>query len=364
MPIVLHCMMVAILMVFSALSGMVYALKGIVVVEVVWLLSWAAYDLPFLRAIMPKGRPESAQEHRVEADPGCKRSVSVPTLQALLQAEIGECGAREAVGKKTPGKHDDLISQADTLQLPVRSPAGSSPLGVPGWKPRHAGDGNRGYADILNDDFEFYTSLACSHPHLLVQELSRHNFAEQVAMKVPDDMRNTLKRVVQVAMDAPGRCAFAVSSKFAFSQLRTTMKVDYRTADKDTSGAWDRGYMSTRLKDVSVHEAAFEEAVHQWSKPARPNVWPAGHEAEGVSKDGFTSLISPEGDCLKSAVFIMGLPSAPLRWDNVGTLHSVAMLLSWALRSSQSAVVMRSIVGTVHVIVPEGNGIKALKCET
>merc|ERR1712046_84296 len=79
-------------------------------------------------------------------------------------------------------------------------------------------------------------------------------------------------------------------------------------------------------------------------------------------KDGFT-IIGTSGKRKVAAARILGLPPAPFRWDGVGTRHTAALALAWALRGTTSCVAVRSESGKVHVMVSSLTKVEILRCQ-
>lgn len=117
----------------------------------------------------------------------------------------------------------------------------------------------------------------------------------------------------------------------------------------DRSSVFPDGYLTQRLEDVHVSSKAFESIMREFSAHSDNDRWGAGHEADGLPKDGFV-LLDSEGHCLKGAARLAGLPTPPYRWDNVGTRHLAGLAACFAFRVEPSIVIVRSDSGKVHAL--------------
>uniref|UniRef100_A0A7S4PWQ4 DAC domain-containing protein n=1 Tax=Alexandrium monilatum TaxID=311494 RepID=A0A7S4PWQ4_9DINO len=184
--------------------------------------------------------------------------------------------------------------------------------------------------------------------------------AVRIAEEAPPGIGQTLVLAVEhLLRHAQGGCAIAIASKRAFFHLKVEGLVDYQVADRDEH--WQKGYMSTRIGGINLRTRSFEDSVRDFSAHSEGDRWPLGHEAAGLPKDGFLALVDPRGRCLKGAVRLIGLPTPPLRWDNVGTRHLAALGLCWALWDFPAAVVVRSDAGLLHVLLPQAVGVRIIR---
>merc|ERR1711972_351223 len=111
---------------------------------------------------------------------------------------------------------------------------------------------------------------------------------------------------------------------------------------------------------MRVTDQAFLDAVRDFSAHTETDKWESGHEAAGLSKDGYI-LMGLQGDCLMCAVRLAGMPTPPFSWEGVGTRHLAAMAACWCLRNYPALVMVRSDSGSVHTLLHLGGMIIALK---
>merc|ERR1711972_513556 len=101
---------------------------------------------------------------------------------------------------------------------------------------------------------------------------------------------------------------------------------------------------------MRVTDQAFLDAVRDFSAHTETDKWESGHEAAGLSKDGYI-LMGLQGDCLMCAVRLAGMPTPPFSWEGVGTRHLAAMAACWCLRTFPAIVMVRSDSGSIHALL-------------
>jgi len=172
------------------------------------------------------------------------------------------------------------------------------------------------------------------------------------------DFSETVQALVKVVLQCEGGCGFVVASHAALTSIGR-QKVDFQVTDK--SALYKDGYMTERLQGVHVSDETFLQAISAFSAHSDTDQWPHGHEASGLPKDGYT-LLNLRGFRLKCAARICGLPLPPYSWEGVGTRHTTALAVCWALRLFPAIVIVRSDRGTVHGLYFMKGSIVALEC--
>jgi hypothetical protein len=174
--------------------------------------------------------------------------------------------------------------------------------------------------------------------------------------------RSTVESLLRIVLQCKGGGGFAVCTGRALVGLQRDFQVDFQVVDRSSS--YPRGYMTEVLGSHHVATDTFGMLVgdfldHSLQENDR---WPPGHEAAGLPKDGFT-ILGIDGYRKIAAAKIVGLPVAPFKWDGVGSRHTMALALAWALRFGTSLVVVRSESGKVHALLPSETHVLALRCE-
>jgi len=207
---------------------------------------------------------------------------------------------------------------------------------------------------------------------LMVIKISQSSVPQHL-LKVMKDMHlqekerpffnDTVMAVWAMIVQLHGGCGFLVALQRDFISVRNR-KVDFQVVDR--SPHYPKGYMTERLRDVHVTSAEFLEAIQELTLHTEDDRWPRGHVAEGLPKDGFTLLDAVSGYRLKSAARMVGLPTPPFIWDNVGTRHLAALAACWAFRSGPSIVMVRSDSGKIHILTSQEakNNIIAFQVDT
>lgn len=170
--------------------------------------------------------------------------------------------------------------------------------------------------------------------------------------------RKTVRAAIDSILHCDGGCGIVISLRSAFVAIQR-QRVDFQVTDRCPK--FPQGYMTERLTDVRVEDQAFAKAMEEFSTPTAKDRWPDDHPAAGLPKDGFT-LLSHRGLRLKCAVKLVGLPPSPYVWDGVGTRHTTALGVMWALRVYPAVVLVRSDGGDVHGLFFNNGHVVALHC--
>lgn len=170
--------------------------------------------------------------------------------------------------------------------------------------------------------------------------------------------RRTVTELVKITSDLDGGCGFVVSPLAALMAIQRD-RVDFQVTDKRND--FPKGYMTQRLEDVDVADPLFHEAIRDFSAHSHNDRWPDDHEAHGLPKDGYM-LLTHRGNRVKCAAKIVGLPTSPYRWDGVGTRHTTALGLCWALRFFPAVILVKSDGGQVHGLHFNQGKVIALEC--
>lgn len=170
----------------------------------------------------------------------------------------------------------------------------------------------------------------------------------------------TVLSIWSVIISVDGGCGFVVAPNEVFLSA-ANRRIDFQVVDR--SPKFPKGYMTQRLRNVRTDSDQFLEAMREFTQHSENDRWPEGHEASNLPKDGFTLVDGNSGRRLKCASRIVGLPTPPYQWDNVGTRHAAALAACWAFRSGPCVVMVRSDGGHIHVLhaFDEKHGIVAWK---
>lgn len=199
------------------------------------------------------------------------------------------------------------------------------------------------------DDTCTIRSAARQFKELEIVNVSSAEFVKRTTEAVDDRIQAVVSAVAELALSAKGGCAYVVAESDALCALKSE-GIDFSAVDKNDK--WPDGYMTHRLQQIHVSHPAFREAVQEFSEHTSNDRWPIDHEACNLPKDGFTALVDSNGYRLRCAVRLLGLPVAAYRWDRVGTRHQAALQIAYRLRTTPSAVIVRSDSNTVHSLVP------------
>lgn len=168
--------------------------------------------------------------------------------------------------------------------------------------------------------------------------------------------RSSVTSAVQVLLSCDGGCGFVISPLGALTAIQRK-RVDFQVTDKRFD--FPKGYMTERLRDVHVDDPAFAKAMQEFSSHSATDRWPADHEAGGLPKDGYM-LLTHRGRLVKGAAKIVGIPAPPYSWEGVGTRHSTALGLCWAMRFFPAVVLVRSDSGQMHGLFFSNGNISAI----
>lgn len=173
------------------------------------------------------------------------------------------------------------------------------------------------------------------------------------------EFRSTALALISLVRQAQGGCGFCLTTPKGYGSLRGR-KIDFQVVDRDAR--FPDGYMTARLRGKHIAEEGFVAAVRDFTNhhAADQDRWPRGHEAAGLPMDGYITL-SSAGFSLKAAVRVGGLPTPPLKWDNVGTRHMAGLALTWVLRLYPALVIVRSDSGSIHFLYMQGIQVMCLK---
>jgi len=123
----------------------------------------------------------------------------------------------------------------------------------------------------------------------------------------------------------------------------------------------DGGYLSDKLKGVSVFKPEFRRVFLDFVKHSDDDCWPKDYpdqRARGLPKDG-AILLENTGMPAKCATKLVGLPQGPCQWPGHGTRHESALAL--ASHMTHGVILIHSSSGNFHCLLARDRGCLALK---